>query len=82
MDLRSYLEGSRSAISNLSGVLNQRIIREKENREATLSRVTDEMRELKKDKPGLHSAALIEMLSGLDFKTATVSIRNVWEESI
>ncbi len=83
MDLRSYLEGGRAAaICNLSGVLNHRIFRKKENSEATLSRVADRMKELKKDKPGLHSAALIEMLSAMDFKTATASIRNAWDESI
>lgn len=83
MDLRSYLEGGRAAaICNLSGVLNHRIFRKNENSEATLSRVADGMKELKKDKPGLHSAALIEMLSGIDFKTATASIRNAWNESI
>ena len=82
MDLRSYLEGGRAAaICNLSGVLNHRIIREMENSEATLSRVADVMRELKKDKPGLHSAALIEMLSGMDFKTVTESIKAAWDES-
>lgn len=83
MDLRSYLEEGRSAaICNLSGILNHRMIRKKESSEATLSRVADRMKELKKDKPGLHSAALIEMLSGMDFKTATASISNAWAESI
>ncbi|WP_349670848.1 WS/DGAT domain-containing protein [Lacrimispora sp.] len=82
MDLRSYLEGGRAAICNLSGVLNHRIFRKKENSEATLSRVADGMKELKEDKPGLHSAALIEMLSGMDFKAATASIKNAWDESV
>lgn len=82
MDLRSYLEGGRAAICNLSGVLNHRIFRKKENSEATLSRVADGMKEMKKDNPGLHSAALMEMLSGMDFKTATASIKNAWDESV
>ena len=83
MDLRSYLEeGRAAAICNLSGVLNHRIFRVKENSEATLSRVADGMKVLKKDNPGLHSAALMEMLSGMDFKTATASIKNAWDESV
>lgn len=82
MDLRSYLEGERISICNLSGVLNHRILRKKENSEATLSRVADEMRALKKDKPGLHSAVSIEMLSGMDFKTANESIKNAWQDSV
>lgn len=83
MDLRRYLKGGKAgAICNLSGVLNHRIIREEESSEDTLSRVASGMNELKKDKPGLHSAAIIEMLSGMDFKTAVTSIRTAWEESI
>lgn len=83
MDLRRYLEGYKAeAICNLSGVLNHRISRENESNEATLCRVVGVMNEIKKDKPGLHSAAVIEMLSGMDFKTAEASIRMAWEESV
>ncbi len=83
MDLRRYLEGNKAgAICNLSGVINHRIFRDEENNEATLSRVAGRMNEIKKDKPGLHSAAIIEMLSGMDFKTAATSIRTAWEESV
>ena len=83
VDLRRYLaEGRAEAICNLSGVLNHRILREKENCEATLSRVASSMNALKQDKPGLHSAACIEMLSGMDFNIAAASIQAAWEESV
>jgi NRPS condensation-like uncharacterized protein len=61
MDLRRYLKsGKAEAICNLSGVLNHRIVRKEETKKDTLSRVTGEMNEIKKDKPGLHSAAIVE----------------------
>jgi NRPS condensation-like uncharacterized protein len=40
------------------------------------------MNEIKKDKPGLHSAAIVEMLPGMGFETAAASIGSAWEESV
>lgn len=82
-DLRKYLKGNKAAaICNLSGVLNHRISRKEENNEATLFRVSGEMNKIKKEEWGLHSAVLVEMLAGMDFKTAAASIRRAWEESV
>lgn len=83
MDLRKYLlDGKAGAICNLSGVLNHRISREAESSETTLARVVYAMKQIKKDNPGLHSAASLEMLSCMDFETAAASIKGAWEESV
>lgn len=82
-DLRKYLKGNKAAaICNLSGVLNHRISRKEENNEATLFRVSGEMKKIKKEEWGLHSAVLVEMLAGMDFETVAASIRTAWEESV
>jgi Uncharacterized protein containing a NRPS condensation (elongation) domain len=83
VDLRKYLPDKKAgAICNLSGVLNHRITREEEDSTATLFRVSNTMNAIKKDNPGLHSAASIEMLSYMDFKTVAASIQCAWEESV
>lgn len=40
------------------------------------------MNEIKNDNPGLHSAASIEMLSGMDFDMIAASLKGAWDEAV
>ncbi|WP_058303305.1 condensation domain-containing protein [Gorillibacterium timonense] len=83
-DLRNYLPDKKAdAICNLSSVVNHRIAkREGESPLATLKRVSLVMNEIKNNKPGIHSAATLEMLMGIGFKHAVASIKAAWEEAV
>lgn len=84
VDLRRYLpEKKADAICNLSGVVNHRITKkEGENRIATLKRVSHVMKEIKNNNPGLHSAASMEMMTGMEYENAVAFIKNAWEDAV
>jgi NRPS condensation-like uncharacterized protein len=84
VDLRRYLSGKKAeAICNLSGVVNHRIERvEDESNLSTLKRVSLAMHDIKSNNPGLHSAASIEMMAGLDYNQAVAFMKNTWEACV
>jgi NRPS condensation-like uncharacterized protein len=84
VDLRRYLpEKKADAICNLSGVVNHRIAKKVgEKNISTLKRVWLVMKEIKNNKPGLHSAASMEMMAGMEYEKAAAFIKNAWEDSV
>lgn len=83
VDLRRYLpEKKADAICNLSGVINHRIAKkEGESNISTLKRVSLVMKEIKNNNPGLHSAASMEIMAGMEYEKAVAFIKNAWEDS-
>lgn len=84
IDLRRYLPAKKAdAICNLSGVVNHRIAKiEGENNILTLKRIAFFMKEIKNRNPGLHSAASMEMMAGLEYEKAVAFIKNAWEDTV
>lgn len=82
--LRKYLpEKKANAICNLSGVVNHKIAKiERESHIETLKRVSLIMNEIKNNRPGIHSAATLEMMMNMGFKNAVASVKNAWEETV
>jgi len=84
VDLRRYLpEKKADAICNLSGVINHRIaLKDGEDSQSTLKRVSLVMNQVKNNNPGLHSAASMEMMAGMEYEKAAAFIRKAWEDSV
>lgn len=70
VDLRRYLPGGKAdAMCNLSGVASTRIARVyMESFEATLLRVVSDMKNVKRNRPGIYSAIAFEFLAGLSYR--------------
>jgi NRPS condensation-like uncharacterized protein len=84
IDLRRYLPSSLvNGICNFSGTINSRIPRiQNESFESNLCRVSHMMSELKKQSPGLHSAAGIEKLRDIGSKKALEILQYTWHQTI
>lgn len=95
VDLRCYLTGKKAAaICNLSGMLNTSLACTKEQFSGTLGMVVSIMQKLKGmqnptgmqemngAKPGLHSAAAMEMLGAMDYQAALALMQKSWQQTL
>lgn len=78
VDLRRYLPSKKAeTICNLSGAINTRVSRvEGETFLSTLDRVSEIMKSFKSNTPGIHNAAAMELMRGMNYSDVAMFMKN------